>query len=577
MPLNPCKIRFSTNRIVIVSLLVSLSSHANGQEKWESGANKRTSFRKGAEQFCIARLEASEQTRRFSRIVSLGASYGHGCMGCDSRGSWHAFAEMTDDQFYIRRNFLAYFFASATWSRPEEFSFEALYILENDWRSRPTSLLEQQILDAEGYSGEWIYSPSRDAFGLLSASMKERIFAADPEIEHETQKVGGIERQFGKVTRRDSPVYGTLIRTVPGDLASHGAQPKSVYDLSVDGGFLDVLLRIHGDAAAIEKLEESNWTDAQAREALIEAFAERVASLDAGIVIGVDTLFWDTVFESVARLDAKKPEHPLLRLVLAVIKKTSIAPRIFDSDRRKRVRDDFLEALSRVSKGFNGHAPTPVLIARLADDPISKFIENGYMPVMASLFGQFIEQITGANLSQDILYWLNRVTRGGQLVQASQTDDGSWTLPELGLQLSPKDLRILNDSLEMLRTDSSPAIKSTLTWNGKKLQFAFDPTGDSSVTMLPKSMSGLVEQLFSGVLRELPTFVDAMNGAFSETNAYVRHIGADPTNNIHILNVDEFFENIGSFINPRLAHPSVEGARKMAQMVERTICQDTVQ
>jgi hypothetical protein len=55
-------------------------------------------------------------------------------------------------------------------------------------------------------------------------------------------------------------------------------------------------------------------------------------------------------------------------------------------------------------------------------------------------------------------------------------------------------------------------------------------------------------------------------------NEQVTAVGKATDNNVHELDVNEFYENLGYFLNPRTAHPSVLGATRMARMVERTTC-----
>lgn len=546
-----------------------------------------STFQKGSQQFCIADLSAEDQSRFYSKIVNIGASFSHGCMGCDSTAVWQGYTELSDDQFWVRRNFLSYFFRVAPWKKPEEWNFEHYYILENDPKTRPAALLRSTAARTAGYTGEWQYEPATGAFGLLSPSGKSEMTRQDPSLVSAAALVGGplLQREKnGRIKPRTSGPSGVLMRTVPGQFAATGAVPKSVYDLAVDGGFLDLQFALLADPAIVEALNKTGWRDPALRELAISTLASRLAEFDAGLILGVDTLFWDTVFEALYHLRETGPRSPLVRLVFAFIQNLPIGKRIFDQERREFIRADFLEALARVSRGHNGRPAVPVLLARLAEDPISKFKDKRYMPVLATLFGQFFEQVTGIDLMTDILRWLERVSFiqlpavAGPTASAWVPRNGGIDLDELGLSFSADDVRELQRDLERLRKEAGQDAVGSEDGSGgfsnpsRGVRFAFDPIGGAEVTMFPNFTRGIVGRLLGEVLVELPAFVEGLEQVFASVNRSVVALGARTDNNVHMLDVDEFYENLGYFLNPRTAHPSVLGAERMARMVERTIC-----
>lgn len=540
-------------------------------------------FRKGADQFCIANLSAEQQSAFYSRILAMGASYTHGCMACDSVKNWQGYTELTDDQFWVRRNYLGHFFEQTTWKNPNEFRYEKLYILENDGRTKPAALVSAAHLKNHGYTGEWLLDQSSNSFGFLSAAFKQRIEAGDPQLAAEAAKVGGPFLQKNTLSVRPGAARGILMRTVPGQYAALGAVPKSVYDLSVDGGFLGLIFAVHGDAQKTADLEKTGWRDQALRDEVVKSLANRMSELDPTIVIGVDLLFWDTVFESVYRLREAGPKSPLVRLALGIVGLTPVGKQMFDQQRRQNQRADMYRALSMVSVGMNGHPPVPVLLARLADNPIEKFRDKNYMPVIATIFGQFFEQVTGVNFISEILVWLNKISFL-QTVSGTRLADGDLDIPELGLKFSRSDVAELRKTLTNINAQLPPADEQDDDQGphdgsnmmaadiAKNARYSFDPLGGSRVTLFPAFTQGIVSRLLMQALVDVPGFINGLSQTFKEVNEQVTAVGKATDNNVHELDVNEFYENLGYFLNPRVAHPSVLGATRMARMVERTTC-----
>jgi hypothetical protein len=540
-------------------------------------------FKKGADQFCIANLSAEQQSAFYSRIVAMGASYTHGCMACDSVKNWQGYTEMTDDQFWIRRNYLGHFFAQTTWKNPNEFRYEKMYVLENDGRTKPAALVSAPHLKNNGYTGEWLLDPASGSFGFLSAAFKQRIESADPQLAAEAAKVGGPFLQKNKLTIRTGPSRGILMRTVPGQYAASGALPKSVYDLSVDGGFLGLIFAVHGDAQKTAALEKTGWRDQALRDGVVKSLANRMSELDPTIIMGVDLLFWDTVFESIYRLREAGPKSPLVRLALGIVGLTPVGKQMFDQQRRQNQRADMYRALSMVSVGMNGRPPVPVLLARLADNPIEKFRDKNYMPVIATIFGQFFEQVTGVNFISEILVWLNKINFL-QSASGLQMAGGDLDIPELGLKLSRSDVTELRKTLATINEQLPPQDEQDDGQNpddgasltaadiSKNARYSFDPVGGARVTLFPAFTQGIVSRLLMQALVDVPGFINGLSQTFKEVNEQVTAVGKATDNNVHELDVNEFYENLGYFLNPRTAHPSVLGATRMARMVERTTC-----
>jgi hypothetical protein len=69
--------------------------------------------------------------------------------------------------------------------------------------------------------------------------------------------------------------------------------------------------------------------------------------------------------------------------------------------------------------------------------------------------------------------------------------------------------------------------------------------------------------------------LEALGAAMDETNLHARAFTASPSNNVHLLNADEFFTDFAAFLKPETMHPSVSGARRMAAMIDRAPCAGT--
>jgi hypothetical protein len=103
-------------------------------------------------------------------------------------------------------------------------------------------------------------------------------------------------------------------------------------------------------------------------------------------------------------------------------------------------------------------------------------------------------------------------------------------------------------------------------------RYSFDPVGGAQVTLLPSFTKAAVSHLLMEALVDIPEFLNGLSSTFRQVNKEVTDLSSSPENNVHEIDVNEFYENLGYFLNPRTAHPSVLGATRMARMIESTTC-----
>jgi hypothetical protein len=158
--------------------------------------------------------------------------------------------------------------------------------------------------------------------------------------------------------------------------------------------------------------------------------------------------------------------------------------------------------------------------------------------------------MTGKDLASELLIWLRRESEN-----FTPPGNASQDAVPLGPQLSGAEKRRARAALEAFDR-SRPR----------------DPSGRSEQAQLPALARPLVTALLIDVLKESGSLLSALGAAMNETNAALRAITADSTNNIHLVNADAFFEDFASFLKPETMHPSVAGARRMGEMMNSAVC-----
>ena len=78
-------------------------------------------------------------------------------------------------------------------------------------------------------------------------------------------------------------------------------------------------------------------------------------------------------------------------------------------------------------------------------------------------------------------------------------------------------------------------------------------------------------------MKDLPLFMQSLEKAMQYENRGVRALTSQTDNNVHLVNVDKFFENFPYFLKPETMHPSVFGSKQMAGMINKAVCQSVGQ
>jgi hypothetical protein len=271
-------------------------------------------YSKDASQFCFPKLSAEDQIKYYSKIMNIGASYTHGCIGCDQNDNLRAYTDLTGDQLWFRRNYLLHFLSEVQWKKPDYGRAEKIAILENDPKNRPKGLIPSWSLKRDGYSGEWIYDPRRDVAHLT-----------DPEFSAWLQKnttygesiglVGGIETVRDLSKTRNSARKGILYQTFQSSLPQDGNAPR-VIDLAIDGGRMHDFFAAYVSPSIIEPLQRSKWSDPVLRRRAITEAVKYVKAINPSIIMGIDMMFWDSVSQALAYMRQSKPKSLIVRTAL---------------------------------------------------------------------------------------------------------------------------------------------------------------------------------------------------------------------------------------------------------------------
>lgn len=535
-----------------LSVLASFSAAPTAMSSASLASPSSGSFRKGAAQFCFPALSAEEQARRYGRLVNLGASFTHGCLSCDSITSAAQANELTGDAFWIRRHHIAQFFTRADWKDPS-LSAEGVFVLENDPKSKPSALVPKAALRSEGYSGIWHWNRARDDVQLLSRSEAEPLLSGTSLLQGASHVGGWAHREDLKV--RPGTKHGVFFSAFSFHDGHYRALHEA-FDFAVDGGRMQDVFSVLGAGDLIASLDASGWAAGPVRDEAVRRVVERLSAVEPGSVLAIDILFWDAIARTLSLAREKGTDSIVLRFLISALERTPVGQELFDEQRMAGVRAAFYEVLQRVSRGDDGrgglHAsPPPVLLARLLDDAATKLRAQGYEPIIAALVGEFVSRFIGRNIAGDLVDWLRAETSSSGSLASGEPRNQAFSGP----RLSAKERARAKAALAELEKKS-----------------ALDPTGRDDASGLPLALRGVATWVLLDVLKESGALLDYLGLAMDETNVHARAVTASASNNVHLVNADEFFLSFGAFLKPQTMHPSVAGARRMADMLTRAVC-----
>ena len=544
-------------------------------------------FEKNASKFCVSNLSAAEQSQYYSRIMNIGASYTHGCSICDVNKSWRENVQLDGDYNWIRRNYLAQFLAVAPWKNKKEFSWEMVSVVENDAHSNLATVYTNKELRKEPYNSRWVFYPELDRSERMDVST-EKYIASSPGFKDEADLVGGATLRKNNKKRVETARHGHLYQTVPGKFAAEGAQQKTIVDLAIDRSRSPELMKFYGNDAVFQDLVKNGWEDKVKREQLIETTATYLQSMSPSIVIGVDFMFWDAVPYMFHYANVENPKSIVMKFITTQMFGGVLGLEFYGETQRNNMTDDLFEVFRRVSVGASNRKPVPVLLGRLIDNPGRFIVGNGLEPEFGALIGQFISIFTGRDFTTEVTAWLKKISyedlpptvaNGASIQGKNRVPRKGGYKDDKGNSFSSVEVANIRALLEDIETST----EAELAKNGFQpvdlipLPASTDDSPDAVSTRaakpsVPWALRGAVNAIILSGLKDLPLLIKSADRAFNYQNAKLRQFTALPNNNVHIVDVDLFYQNFHKVVNARTMHPSVAGAKFMAQIVDTAVC-----
>jgi hypothetical protein len=479
-------------------------------------------FDKTPNQFCPDTMTALQQVKIYSRIANIGASFGHGCTTCETKLDQREYMRTSGDLGWSRRNFLMQFIQNTQWKDKYSFRHDFIAITENDSRSEFTNIFPLRDLERKPYRSRWIYRKGLDVVEELPLELETQILS-DTSFKDESDLVGGANIRTKRKAIKNRRKTGILYQTYPGSYSDTGATKKTIIDLSVDQTKSYELFNTISDPEIYKKLSGKGWDKADLREKLISQATERILSTRPSLIFLVDTFFWDTVPYLFSYVKKKKPDSLLFKLVTSRLFTRYIDLKLKSPEEEENKLNDLFEVFKRVSNGNKTSGPTPIILARLIDNPGKAMVKTGEQEAFGALIGAYLNTLTGIDITEEITFWLKQI----QYEEKSDTYKTSVAYKQNILTLQNS----IND-------------------------------GDK----------GIVKKLLVAALVDLPLIIKAADYSFNLINKKIRSFSSRKDNNVHMVNADPFYLNFHNIIHPLTMHPTVDGAKFMSDMVRRSTC-----
>ncbi|MEY4066267.1 MAG: hypothetical protein RIR26_2475, partial [Pseudomonadota bacterium] len=342
-------------------------------------------------------------------------------------------------------------------------------------------------------------------------------------------------------------------------------------------------------------LQKSKWSNTTLRRRAVEEAIKYIKAFNPSMVMAIDALFWDSVSHALSFMRDSRPKSFLVRTVLNFMALQDKNGMTFNETRRFNVSEDFYKVIEGVSTNNQYGPAVPVLFARLADNPLEVFAQKNYEPVLAAVFGQYFETMTGKNFAEQIATWLRRIaySENNKIKLNGVAKDGNPDVTseslanrrvartsgyydeELDTYFSASEveaLRSVYESFErqIIHTSSDKGTLRTAAFGGKA-----SASQKAEFSASPAFMSSIASWLILKAIKELPLFMESLEKAMQFENRSARAFASRTNNNTHLLNVDKFYESFPYFLKPEIMHPSVFGAKQMAGMINKAICYST--
>ncbi len=479
-------------------------------------------FDKTPTQFCPDTMSAKKQNKIFSRVMNIGASYGHGCTTCETSLSQRDSMKDTNDLGWVRRNFLVQFLQRTTWKSEISFKHEFISVIENDPHANFANIYSKSELKETPYRSRWIYRPMSDNFSIMPNWQEEELLA-NSNFHDESFLIGGANIRKKKKVVKNREDKGHLYQTYPGNFYKDGARSKLIIDLAVDNATTNELFKYLTDEDIFKKLKKGEWKDKALRQLLIHKAATKITNSKPSLIFMVDTFFWDTVPLMFHYVKKEKPNSILFKLITSKLFQKAIDTKLGSVETEKNKIEDFFEVLRRVSKGYQTGRPVPIILARLIDNPGKEIISSGNQEAFGALIGTYIKTLTDIDLTEELTYWLKQIKYDKNTNNYNMSESYQ------------KNLQNMRHSLK----------------DGEK---------------------GLVKKLLVAALADLPVLIKSADKAFNDINKKIRTFTSTSNHNVHLVNADEFYLNFHNIIHPETMHPTVSGAKFMSDLIHRTTC-----
>ena len=491
---------------------------------WPYNTQAFQQFTKDSSQYCLPKMSLEKQNQFSRRIMNIGASYGHGCPTCDSHFFFTGALKETNDKGWFRRNYLLHFTQQTPWKNNNLFKGEFISLVENDGYANLTRLFSHEQLQESPYRSRWVYRLDDHAFGVMDADTEHLVTNSDDGFEDQAFIVEGA-KVFNKHRENGEPNLGHVIQFYPGIYRGEGPHGGTLIDFATDDSRSYHLMRHLGDQDLYYKLKKGGWLDHHQREELIQKTVKRIQKAEPSYIIIPDGFFWDSVPWLVQFLRESHPNSFVTKLLTSkILTQTVHRLALIDSEVESRMHDDYFEVLARVSRGQGSPTgePVPIFLSRLIDKPAQSVLERGLEEEFSVLIGTFIKSLIAVDVTDELRY---------QFARAAE---------EYG-----------NDSNYVESKEATPEEENLI---------------------IKALANSTLKPIISRILQDLPLILKAADRSFTAINDRLEEFTNRTDNNVHLVNADEFYHNFHRLVNPRTMHPSVEGSKFIADIVNRAIC-----
>ena len=491
---------------------------------WPYNTQAFQQFTKDSSQYCLPKMSLEKQNQFSRRIMNIGASYSHGCPTCDSHFFSTGAPNEDEDKGWLRRNYLLHFTQQTPWKNNSLFKSEFVSLVENDGYANLTRLFTHEQLKEKPYRSRWVYRLDDQALEVMDAETEHLVTNSDDGFEDEAYLVDGAQ-VFKKHREKGEPNRGHVMQFYPGTFRGEGANGPTLIDFATDDSRSYHLMRHLGDQDLYYNLKKDGWLDNQKREELIQKTVERIQKADPSYIIIPDGFFWDSVPWLVQFLRESQPNSFVSKLLTSKILTQRVNRlALIDSEVESRMHDDYFEVLARVSRGQGSPTgdPVPIFLSRLIDKPAQSIFEREVQEEFAELIGSFIKSLIAVDVTDELRY---------QFARAAE---------EYGYDSSHMESK--------------------------------EATAEEEKLIIKALANSTLKPIISRVIQDLPLILKAADRSFTAINDRLEEFTNRTDNNVHLVNADEFYQNFHKIVNPRTMHPSVEGSKFIADIVNRSIC-----